>query len=151
MDIHCNALPLSKLGFKKETEYIFEMARKNGYPDNIIKGIQIKNEKKRELRNLTTLSRETRERNQETRENRMLALDFCPPLTDKIIKVSKKHGISSFYTSRGTLEEHLVNLKDKRKMAGIYEITCATCKRKYKGQSKRRTHKRWKEHERACS
>jgi hypothetical protein len=104
---------------------------------------------------LKTLSRETRERNQETRENRMLALDFFPPLTDKIMKVSKKYGVSSFYTSRsrGTLEEHLVNLKDKRKMeekAGIYEITCATCKRKYRGQSKRRAHKLWKEHERAC-
>jgi hypothetical protein len=33
---------------------------------------------------------------------------------------------------------------------GIYEITCATCKRKYRGQSKRRVHKRWKEHESAC-
>ncbi len=31
----------------KCTPYIFEMARKNGYPDNIIKGIQIKNEKLR--------------------------------------------------------------------------------------------------------
>jgi hypothetical protein len=35
-------IPLSEIGFKKETEYIFEMARKNGYLDNIIKGIQKK-------------------------------------------------------------------------------------------------------------
>jgi hypothetical protein len=146
-------IPLSEIGFKKEVDYIYEMARKNGFPDNIIKGVHRKHEKRRDLRNLTTLSREIRERNPETGEKRMLALNFYPPLTDKIIKVSKKHGISSSYTSRGSLEEHLVNLKDKRRMeekSGIYEITCATCKRKYRGQSKRRAHRRYNEHERAC-
>ncbi len=73
--------------------------------------------------------------------------------TDKIIKIAKKQGVLSYYTTRGTLGEHLVNLKDKRKMeekSGIYEITCATCKRKYRGQSKRRVHKRCREHESAC-
>jgi hypothetical protein len=119
-------------GFKKEIEYIFEMARKNSFPHHIIKGVQKKHEKRRNLRNLTTLSRITKEKkNPETTEKRMLALSFNQPLTDKIMKIAKKQDVSSCYTTRGTLGEHLVNLKDKRKMeekSGIYEITCAICK-----------------------
>ncbi len=51
----------------------------------------------------------------------MLALNFYAHLTDKYVKASKKQ------------KKDLNNLKDKRKMEkkqGIYEITCATCKRK---------------------
>jgi hypothetical protein len=83
-------IPLTEAGFKKEIEYIFEMARKNGYPDHIIKGVQKKHEKRRDLRNMTTLSRITKEKNPETTEKRMMALSFNPPLTDKIMKVAKK-------------------------------------------------------------
>ncbi len=78
-------IPLSEIGFKKEVDYIYEMARKNGFPDNVIKGVHRKHEKRRDLRNLTTLSRETKERNPETGEKRTLALNFYPPLTDKIV------------------------------------------------------------------
>jgi hypothetical protein len=39
-----------------------------------------------------------------------------PPLADKIMKIDKKKGVSSYYTIRGTLGEQLVNLKDKTKM-----------------------------------
>jgi hypothetical protein len=30
--------------------------------------------------------------------------------------IRKKHEIALFYTSKGTIEEHFVNLKDKRKL-----------------------------------
>jgi hypothetical protein len=56
------------------------------------------------------------------------------------MKVAKKQGVSSYYTSKGTLGEHLVNLKDMKKMeekSGIYEIIGAVCKWKYRRQSKR--------------
>jgi hypothetical protein len=60
--------------------------------------------RRRYLRNLTTLSREKRERNPETGEKRMLALNFYAHLTDKYVKASKKQ------------KKDLNNLKDKRKM-----------------------------------
>jgi hypothetical protein len=42
------SLPLTEAGFKKEIEYIFEMARKNSFPDHIIKKVQKKHEKRRD-------------------------------------------------------------------------------------------------------
>jgi hypothetical protein len=83
----------------------------------------------------------------------MIGQSLHPPLTDKIQKIAKKHSFHSYYTSKDTLGDHLINLKDKREKrskTGIYEIECKTCKKKYRGQSKRRVFTRWKEHDRAC-
>jgi hypothetical protein len=83
----------------------------------------------------------------------MIGQSLHPPLTDKIQKIAKKHSFHSYYTSKGTLGDHLINLKDKREnrsKTGIYEIECKTCKKKYRGQSKRRVFTRWEEHDRAC-
>jgi hypothetical protein len=63
------SIPLSEVGFKKEIEYVFEMTRKNGYPEHIIKGVQKKHENRRDLRNLTTLSRITKEKSPERMGN----------------------------------------------------------------------------------
>jgi hypothetical protein len=84
-------------------------------------------------------------------ETGRIVLNYCPPLTDRIRKVSKKYGIGSYYTfTRGTLRDQLLNLKDKREDAiksGIYEIKCGTYRRKYKGQSRRKVTYRWDEHD----
>ena len=74
-------------------------------------------------------------------------------LSTKIRKVVKNKGIKSVYTSRGSLGDHIINLKDKspnEMKSGIYQISCDTCKRKYVGQTTRRVRERFKEHERAC-
>lgn len=74
------------------------------------------------------------------------------PLTDDIKKIAKRANIPSVYTTRGTLGDFLVNLKDKRSpeaKSGIYRISCGDCDEEYYGQSRRRVQKRWKEHEAA--
>jgi hypothetical protein len=81
-----------------------------------------------------------------------MALTYCPPLSDRIQRIGKANGISAYDTTRGTLGDLLINLKDPRRneeKSGIYEIECATCQGRYRGQTKRRCETRWKEHEAA--
>ncbi len=124
-------IPLDHDAFQKELKYIYEVGERNGYDRQIIERIQKKHQKKNELKCITTLTNLSREAKMEKgkTEKGTIALNYCPPLTDKIRKVSKKYGIGSYYTARGTLGDLLINLKDKREdstKSGIYEVKCGT-------------------------
>ena len=77
---------------------------------------------------------------------------YCPPMSDRFQNIAKKFGVTSYITTRGTLGDILINLKDRRndvEKSGIYEIECKECVRKYRGKTGRRFELRWKEHEAA--
>lgn len=145
------SLPLSKDEYKKELDYIFDTAKTNGYEKSVIEGLHKKHEQRKSISNITTLQKLKRN---ETKSMNMpiMVLNYCPPLTDRIMKLARKEKIQSCYGGRGSLGDTLINLKDKRPMehkSGIYEIECDSCEKSYIGQTKRRVKTRWKEHESA--
>lgn len=78
-----------------------------------------------------------------------MLMNYCPPFTERIHRISKRIGIPFVYKSQGNLGDLLINLKDRRHnhiKAGIYRIKCSDCDAEYIGQSRRRVEKRWKEH-----
>lgn len=103
---------------------------------------------------MTTLRRDGNGLKLEPGKARMLAICYCPPISDRIRKVAKKKGINAYEENKGTLGDLLINLKDPRlpkQKSGIYEIKCGCdkCPKKYCGQTRRRAAARWKEHEAA--
>ncbi len=110
--------------FTKSLWVNFWNGKKKWLPRSHHKRYSNKTREEKRLETLDDFEQRNQRNNQEKRGNRMLALNFYPPLTDKIMKVSRKHGISSFYTSRGTLEEHLVNLKDGGKVRDLWDNLC---------------------------
>lgn len=140
-------LPLSKSSFENEKLYIYEVARINGYDREEIEKIEKKHLERGKLKQTTTLKCI-----KEKEENNFMVIPYHPPMTDRLAKYVKKRGINSIYTSGVSLGRQLINLKDKREnsmKSGIYEISCKSCESKYIGQSRRRVHERWKEHENA--
>jgi hypothetical protein len=143
-------IPLDNQAFKKEEEYIFEVCDMNGYDRKMIKKIQQKHLQKNNQPK-STLKRENSNDRQEG--GRLLMMNFYPPLTDHIQRVAKRVHINSVYTSKGTLGDFLINLKDERPSeakSGIYRIKCQQCDDEYYGQTRRRAQERWKEHDAAC-
>lgn len=145
------SVPLSQQDHEKEVHYMIETAKVNGYEESTVLKIINKHANKKSLRNITQLAKvEKKPENQVTR--RQMALTYCPPLSDRIQRIGKANGISAYDTTRGTLGDLLINLKDPRRneeKSGIYEIECATCQGRYRGQTRRRCETRWKEHEAA--
>ena len=144
------SIPLTKDGFSKERSYIYDTARVNGYDKNVIARVELKHKNKKQLREITTLRPCEGKLD---KNSRLMLIGYHPPMSEKIRKVARQHGINSVYTTRGTVGEILINLKDKRPnemKSGVYRISCETCNREYVGQTRRRVRERFKEHDAAC-
>jgi hypothetical protein len=142
-------IPLDKAEYNKELEYIKHTARINGYGSNVIEELLDKRRNQSDKYKFTTLQRIRKEKED---HGRILFMNYCPPMSDRIFKLAKENHITSVHTTRGALKDCLINLKDKRPSSvksGIYEITCDECDMKYCGQTSRRASIRWKEHDRA--
>jgi hypothetical protein len=144
-------LPLTKEGFKKEINYIYNLGKKNGFRREKIERVEKKHKTKKLAQQVSNLEKITKDA--EPKEcKRLLQLTYFPPLSEKIKRVARRNGIHSYYNSRGTLGDYLINLKDTRPTeakSGIYEIECQDCEKKYVGQTKRRMQIRWAEHDTA--
>lgn len=136
-------LPLSEEARDKERDYIYEVARLNGYQKGPID--QIISRKKRTLfkKSLTTLSRD------KTPLYR-IPVTFDREITDKLRPKLKNLGIDLVYSSRNNqLVSLLGSTKDpidKLEKAGIYKVSCSHCDKVYIGQTKRSLDVRFKEH-----
>jgi hypothetical protein len=153
----CNT-PLTTEKFNREFAYITETAAINGYGKGEIENLLKKHKHKAKIKTMTTLIPDRSDRIKKTktyngRERTIFVeLPFFPPATDRIQKILKNHNINSYYTSKGNLKDIIGSLKDvipTNEKSGIYEVSCATCDDKYRGQTCRRCIDRYSEHERA--
>jgi GIY-YIG catalytic domain len=150
--------PLSAENFQKEKKYILDTAKLNGYDASKIQSIISKHQWRKDLKQLTTLSRIKKEPLKVVNGERTLSvfteLPFVPPLSNKIEKILNKHGMTSYYTSQGNLKDIIGPLKDKLskdEKSGIYEISCNGYEATYIGQTKRRLKTRHNEHKAALA
>ena len=69
--------------------------------------------------------------------------------SDRLQKVLRRQGINCYYTSQGNLKDLLGSSKDRLtsdEKSGIYELDCKCCDLKYRGQTRRKSIERYKEH-----
>jgi hypothetical protein len=137
------------------------MARINEYPTSLIDRLSNKHELRARMRNVTTLTPITPSKKSTLDRNgrevtRFAVMPFYSRLTFKIEKILKNNGINVAFTNRGSVKEVLNKKKVKKsieEMSGVYEILCeggrdGKCDMKYRGQTKRPSRKRDKEHTR---
>jgi hypothetical protein len=148
--------PLEQESFDKEKKYILEAATINGYKQDRVLNILEKHQRRKDQKDLTTLipiKREPLKLTSGQKEKIVFTeLPFMPPLSYKVEKCLKSHGINTFYSSQGNMKDLIGPLKDKitsEEKSGIYEIKCEGCDSVYVGQTKRKLITRYKEHDAA--
>jgi hypothetical protein len=138
------SIPMKVEDFEKEKEYIFQTGKINGYSKITLEKLLRKHERKRDIRNLTSLEVI------EPETTKYISLPFAPPLTNKLDNELRKFGFKVAYNNNGKLSDLLGTAKDKiiddNEKSGIYEIKCSSCDAIYIGQTKRKLKTRYKEH-----
>jgi hypothetical protein len=130
----------------EEIEIIKKIAKVNGYGKKFIDQMYQHHLRKKQLRELTTLTPASDEQT-----IKRVAIPFHPPITNKLQSVFKKHRIKMVHSTRGKLGELLGNPKDQietLQKSGIYQIDCLGCSSSYIRQSRRSITTRFKDHNR---
>jgi hypothetical protein len=138
--------PISDDHRAEEIETIKKIAKVNGYGEKFIDQMYQHHLKKKQLRELTTLTPVSDEQT-----IKRVAVPFHPPITNKLQGVFKKHQIKMVHSTRGKLGELLGNPKDQvetLQKSGIYKIDCLGCSASYIGQSRRSITTRFNDHHR---
>ncbi|XP_050524101.1 uncharacterized protein LOC126895864 [Daktulosphaira vitifoliae] len=136
-------IPMNKIDYDKELVVIKEIAKFNGYNENIILKLVRKQKWKKERRAASTLSSEG-----EQKVIRSPIL-FYPGISNGLTKIFKNFGITLVTSKSNNLRDLLGNPKDKVDeggKSGIYKIQCESCNKCYVGQTKRNIGVRFKEH-----
>lgn len=136
-------LPLTETGIIKETDYIFETARLNGYKDSTIQAIIDKRIRDQYRRSMTTLT-------SDKEELKRIAVEFDNNITKPLSKKFRDFGVELVFSSRSCqLKSLLGSTKDKinnLSKSGVYKISCPHCDKIYIGQTKRTLEIRFNEH-----
>ena len=134
--------PLSPQRKANEIKYIKNVAKMNGFTEDIINGILRKQQFTALVKQSTTLQ-------QASDPCRWAKLTYFPPLSNKIQNILSKFNIKAASYSPLRLKSLLGNPKDKTptlEKSGIYEISCKGCDSVYIGQTVRKLETRFNEH-----
>jgi hypothetical protein len=134
--------PLTQDKQRKETNYIKNIAIKNGFDNKLIDNIIRRQKFSISVHNATQLE-------QAKEPERWAKLTFFPPLSNRIQSVFKQYKIRIAPYSNSKLKSILGNTKDKTEpleKSGIYEINCENCDHIYIGQTIRNIETRFKDH-----
>lgn len=130
----------------KEFQKIKDIAKINGYTEELIEDLTIAHRRKQELRNYTTLDLIRNEGNDEKKYSKFY---FYPEITSKIKPIFNKYNIRMSECSEIKIKNLIGGSKDKIEQlqkSGIYSIGCNDCAKEYIGQTRRPILKRFKEH-----
>ena len=137
-------LPLSIENYKKEYDYIQEIAKINGYSSELVDNIVYKHSEKVRRSNLSTFFATNEKLNL-----KRVSISFVPRITNKLKSKFKEFGMQFVYRNESKLVNLLGTTKDKTPQlnkSGIYSVECGDCKRSYHGQTKRAVTVRVGEH-----
>lgn len=137
--------PLSYDRFKKELNYIKEVAANNGFSSDLIDNLVRKHRSKQVLRSVTRLESS----NEVNVKDKYVKLPFYPKYTNGLKNILGNSGFKMVYSTDNSIKNVLGNPKDpvdSMDKAGIYKISCQNCDQVYVGQTKRSLKVRFKEH-----
>lgn len=138
-------LPLSIEHYKREYEYIKNVADVNGYSEKMVDDIIKSHAKKAKRKNMSTHFDVSNNENKKVR----VSMCYAPIITNKLKPIFNEHDMLIVYKNNNKLSDLLGSTKDKRenlKQSGIYRIKCSDCDKVYIGQTKRTVEARFKEH-----
>lgn len=140
-------IPLSVESYKKELMTIIKIAQINGYSESLVMKIVKNHQKKKVLRDITTLSKI----HDESNCNNFMSTPYCGNASIYLSNTLKKFGIKLTFTNPGQLKDLLSNPKDKENdkgnKSGIYKLFCVDgCQATYIGETRRQVIERFKEH-----
>ena len=142
------SLPLSLTNYIQEYEYIKKVAKTNGYSEEIINNIIRKHAHKQTNENQSTLFKQNKKIDKKD-DLKRVSITFAPTITNKLKTTFKRNNMEMVFSNPFKLKNLLNTLKDKTDpldKAGIYQISCGVCSRKYYGQTKRSIKRRYCEH-----
>jgi hypothetical protein len=131
-------LPTTDKSKQHEWEKILAIAKKNGYPTNMIHNL------KRRL----TIRKQSQKRQEEETVPRKKWVTFThfSPLIRRVTNLFKHTNLRVTFHAINTIQQQLTEKKTYKDPCGIYKLKCNTCNRVYVGQLGRATHVRYKEH-----
>lgn len=141
-------LPLSVQKYREEYIYIKEVARLNGYSENLVDKLVKKHAQKVRRSNATTLFQQQRQFTI-NEERKRVCVSYVPELTNKIKTVFGNNNMQLVFSNPNKLKCLLGSTKDKSddlSKSGIYAIKCGDCNGVYYGQTRRNLRTRYKEH-----
>lgn len=134
-------IPLNKLDFDNEINYIKHLAIKNGYNTNYIdKIIRNRTRKKLVLTEFKTYK---------TATPNWTTIPYLGNISHHIGKILSKHNINVAYKNIKSVRDFLVRLKDpvdKMDTSGVYRLSCHECEASYVGITGRKLKTRIREH-----
>lgn len=136
--------PLCQENFIKEVNTIKEIARNNGYNDNLIDKL-IKNKQKKNIHKefYAGFSQETKN---------YKCINYRPKISNKVSHKLNQLGCRTISVNKNNLGKMLINNKDKTEKldkTGVYQLNCDDCDAIYIGQTGRNLKKRLEEHKKS--
>lgn len=136
--------------YSTEVNKIYEIADVNGYSRKIVDSLLCKHKRKKDLRELTTLSQSCCGDIGDGELERYTGGIFVDGLSIPLTRVLRGHSIKLSPNSTSyKMKTHLCSMKDKldnSKKSGIYAVVCSDCNDVYIGQTCRACEKRFSEH-----
>lgn len=142
-------IPLTYDRLESEIENIKTLAHVNGYTEQMVNELITAHQRKRELRDHTTLSLIRENHGSQDIAERWSSFNFHSELSNKIRPILCKQNIKISECSKSKLSNIIGGSKDiidKHNQSGIYSIICKDCNKQYIGQTRRSIIKRFKEH-----
>ncbi|KAI5631461.1 reverse transcriptase (RNA-dependent DNA polymerase) domain-containing protein [Phthorimaea operculella] len=137
-------VPMNDEDFRQELDTIKQIARNNGYKDQLIHNI-LKRKQKREAEKLSYNATQSEPANQK----KWVKIPYIGTPSEKFKRLLNSDGRKTAFYSTNSLKSIICNNKDKIPMdhqSGIYSLTCDTCDSIYVGQTGRKFKTRIKEH-----
>lgn len=143
-------VPLNEENYCNEVNKIYQIADVNGYSRKIVDTLLRKHKRKKDLRELTTLSDSYGDEFGDEALGCYAGGIFVDGLTVPLARIYRKHSIILSPNSTSyKMKTHLCSTKDKlddSKKSGIYAVVCSDCDSVYIGQCCRACEKRFSEH-----
>lgn len=137
-------LPLTESKVTEETRKIVEIGETNGYKKSTIIDIIRKHQRKKTLRDVTTLK--SIDKNEPLRR---IGIRYFPRVTDKLKPIYAAHDMEIVHRNEGTIQQLLGSIEDvppDLHKSGIYRIQCSCCGRIYFGMTIRKLFIRFNGH-----
>ncbi|KAI5646580.1 protein tyrosine kinase domain-containing protein [Phthorimaea operculella] len=118
-------VPMNDGDFRQELDTIKQIARNNGYEDQLIHNI-LKRKQKREAEKLSYNATPSEPPNQK----KWVKIPYIGPPSEKFKRLLNSDGRKTAFYSTNSLKSIICNNKDKIPMdhqSGIYSLTCDTC------------------------
>lgn len=131
-----------------EKEFILQILKKNGYPENLVSNTFKKIDQKQHQQQTQLLQPQQ----QDTTEQRFIniTLPYIPGMSDKIKRIGNKFNVRTIFKTENTLRSMLTKTKplneEQNSKNCIYSIPCE-CGKYYIGETSRPLNVRIKEHQ----